>query len=172
MRKAFFIPLLLIVLAGCATNPYSACYHSNNKSQTFLPPGNDVDVMQIRDEQFHETIADMKTQGWVCVGSSDFKYRGGLPPQELLIEQAKRLNSDKVVLVSKIAGVQTVMAVPTITPSQTYTTTENGNFNSGLNYGNYSGTSTTTTPMQVGVQYVPCNIGIYEVGASFWRRPQ
>ncbi len=172
MRKAFFIPLLLMVLAGCATNPYNAYYHSNNKPQTFLPPGNDVNVVQIRDEQFHETIADMKAQSWVCVGSSDFKYRGGLPPQELLIEQAKRLDSDKVVLVSKIVGVQTVMAVPTITPSQTYTTTENGNFNSGLNYGSYSGTSTTTTPMQVGVQYVPCNIDIYEVGASFWRRPQ
>jgi len=160
-----------MVLAGCATNPYSAYYHSNHKTQQFLPAGNDVDVLQIRDEQFHQTIADMKAQGWVCVGCSDFKYRGGLPPQELLLNQAKQLNSDKVVLVSKIVGVQNVMAVPTIQPSRTYTTTETGNFNYGSTFGNYSGTATTTTPMQVGVQYVPCNIDIYEVGASFWRRP-
>ena len=166
------ICILGVLFVGCATNPYNAYYHSNHKTQTFLPAGNDVDVLQIRDEQFHATIADMKAQGWVCVGSSDFNYSGGLPPEELLIAQAHHLGSDKVVLVSKIIGVQTVMAVPTVQPSQTFTTTETGEFNSGLNYGNYSGTSTTTTPMQVGVQYVPCNIDMYEVGASFWRRPQ
>ena len=172
MKKTFLIPLLLTFLAGCATNPYNSYYHSNHKNQPFLPEGSSVDVVQIPDEQFHSTIANMKAQGWVCVGCSDFKYNGGLPPQELLIEQANRVKSDKVVLVSKIVGVQTVMALPKIQPSQTYTTTETGNFNYGLNYGNYSGTSTTTTPMQVGVQYVPCHIDIYEIGASFWRRPQ
>jgi hypothetical protein len=176
MKTKIIVGLVAIIvvgfLTGCATNPYSAYYHSNHKTESFLPAGSDVTVEQIHDAQFHAKIADMKAQGWVCVGCSDFNYRAGLPPQELVIEQARRVGSDKVVLVSKIVGVQTVMALPTIQPSRTYTTTETGGFYSGANYGSYSGTATTTTPMQVGVQYVPCNIPVYEVGASFWRRPQ
>lgn len=158
-------------MTGCIGNPYSTYYHSNHKTQTFLPAKQDVLIVQIPDEKFHEAMTDIQAHNMVCIGYSDFNYRGGLPPEESLIEQARKINCDKVLLVSKIIGVQTVVAVPVIDPGQTYTTTENGTFNSGWNYGNYSGTSTTTTPWSVGVQYVPTHIDIYEVGASFWRKP-
>lgn len=171
--KAHLVSIFTICLlmTGCIGNPYSAYFRSNHKTQTFLPANGDVDIVQIPDDQFHETVSEIKDAGWICIGNSVFTSRRGIPSQDLLLEQAQKLDCDKVLLVSKIIGVQTVAAVPVIDPGQTYTTTENGTFNSGWNYGNYSGTSTTTTPWSVGVQYVPTHIDTYEVGASFWRKP-
>lgn len=170
-------PIIVFVLAGlissgCATNPYSTYYRSNHKTQAFLPPTGHVEVSQIDDGQFKSTVAYLKALGWVCVGSSDFTAKGGFPPETLVIQQAQHVSSDKVVVVGKIIGKQTIMAVPTFQPGQTVTTEESGNFISGLGDGYYSGTATTTTSPQFGVQYVPCDIDIYEVGASFWRMPR
>jgi len=179
MRASILLAALLGVsfLTGCATNPYARFYQSYTNQwpvalqQRLLPPSGEPRILasaDLRADGHH-----LQEQGYAPIGISAFS--GGLVGEQQVMWQAKAVSADVVLYSTQFSHTEAgVMALPSYQAGQTYTTQTYGTANAygsgGYAYGNYSGTSTTTTPGTFGTQYVPYSRQVYEQGAIFWRR--
>lgn len=170
-------------LTGCASNPFTQFYQSYTnqlsvtEQQRFLPSVANPQVMNVQPQNYHGEGRRLQERYFICIGSASF--RGGVPTQKQLVEQAKTVGADVVVFASQYSHTeQGVMPMLNYQPGQTYNTTEYGTANASV-YGSggyasgsatYSGHSTTTTPGTFDTQYVPYQRQVYDYGASFWRR--
>jgi serine protease Do len=164
-------------LTGCATNPYAQFYQSYTNQwpvavqQRLLPHSGEPQI--IASSNLREDGRHLQEQGYIPIGISAFS--GGMVGQQQLIWQAKAVSADAVLYSSQFSRTESgVMPLLSYQPGQTYTTQTYGTANAygsgGYAYGNYSGTSTTTTPGTLGTQYVPYLRQVYDQGAIFWRR--
>ena len=179
MRASILLAALLGVsfLTGCATNPYARFYQNYTNQwpvavqQRLLPHSGEPRIIATSD--FRTDGRHLQEQGYVPIGIAAFS--GGLVGQQQLMWQAKAVSADIVLYSTQFSHTEAgVMALPLYQAGQTYTTQTYGTANAygsgGYAYGNYSGTSTTTTPGTFSTQYVPYSRQVYEQGALFWRR--
>jgi hypothetical protein len=122
-------------------------------------------------------LKELYRNGFVLIGQSAFQG----PPQAdgALMTQAKKVGADVVLFSSAYLGSEQT-SVPWIqyNPGQTYTTrssgvvTANAWGSGGYAYGtgNYSGTSTTTTPGTFSTQVIPVTVHRFAYQAAFFRK--
>jgi hypothetical protein len=180
--KTQFLRLLalcaVVSLTGCATQPngFSQFYQDRASGITNFEPYSGSSKIILTSDTTNDT-KDLFRKGYILIGSSDFQ--GPAQSDGSLISQAREVLADVVLLSYTYLG-SVQAAVPWIqyNPGQTYTTTSSGTVTAstwgsgGVAYGagNYSGTSTTTSPGTFSTQVIPITVHRYEYHVGFFRK--
>ena len=166
------LPLSFIVIissTGCVTtkNGFSEYYKDlSGAAITNLPPYSGETKIITASANPTNDLRDIFRNNYFLIGFSSFQ--GPPQSQDMLLSHAKKIGADVVLLTSVYLGRQQT-AVPFVQyhPGQTSTTTSSGTVNanvygSGGGYaygtGNYSGSSTTTSPGTFSTQVVPVTV--------------
>lgn len=172
---------LLLLLAGCYSNPYDQFYQAkpdqadNRLYQKF---SGTTQYVSADTEQIGAAVDDYRKHGYRLLGYSSFEA-GNDDYSASLKSKAKEVGADVVILSSKFAKtVSGTMPLVQFHPGQMSTTHAQGTVNAsaygrgGSAYatGNYSGTSTTTTPWSTSVNYVPYSADRYSFVAAYLRK--
>lgn len=185
MKKALTILCAIIVsvfLGGCA-NDFAKFYQDKTVG---VPP----DILARRLQPYSGTTQIFSTQdpqkdaeqamrrGYILLGVSSFQGSSRVT-QDMLMNQAQAVGADMVLYRSQYQGSEQVaMPFMSYQPGQTATTYSSGTMNANAygssgyaqGTGNYSGTSTTTTPGTYSTTVVPVTRHNYAHEASFWRK--
>ena len=178
------LPLMLVgTLVGCASNPFSEYYRDYTKQfppgfeGRLLPPTTEPRVISVSLENHREEARRLQENRYVAIGEASF--RGGAPTKKQLSQHAREVAAEVVLFSSEFSHTEEgIEPILTYEPGTSSTTTQYGTVNAnaygsgGYAYasGNYSGTSTTTTPGKLQTRYVPYQRQVYDYGATFWRR--
>jgi membrane-associated protease RseP (regulator of RpoE activity) len=163
-NKALFV--FAILLSACASNPFGKFYTdvtvtvSPEMVASRLEPPSGSTLIYSGSDPKQDTITSYE-QGYVLIGYSSFVGAIHVTKEELMA-QAKKVGADLVIFYSQYSHTETGIApVPTYHSGTTATT----NF-----YGAYSGSAVTTTSGSFGIGYIPYQAGVYNYGATFWRK--
>jgi len=156
--------LALVVLAGCA-DPHKKFYQPvSGASQFAAAPAGGPELVSGSGDPIRNSLI-MYERGFIPVGYSCFVGRAASAEEAL--EQGAAVGARLVVVSGKFAGRRTGY-LPLSTPS-TATTYSSGAVNAygtgGYAYGNYSGTSTTTSYQ---TSYIPYQVDQYDQTAVFY----
>jgi hypothetical protein len=144
-RITYFVSSILLI-AGCAANPYKQFYRGNPDGRTvdnYIAPTGPLEIYAT--DNFNRDVDAMEKRGFVPVGSSDFNGASNKVSEDDLREQAEKLGA-AAVLVSSHYTHTVSGAMPLMLPN-TSTSVTNGN---ATVYGpggsaNVYGSATTTT---------------------------
>jgi serine protease Do len=170
------------LFVGCASPGAFGKFYTDTpqrigtNSSRLMPYSGNSQILQMANPD--ADIKRLYRQGYVMIGQSNFEISGNVD-QSALLAQAKKVGADIVLYRTDYLGSHPgVKPVLQYEPGQTYTTTSSGTVNAtaygsgGYAYGtgNYSGTSTTTTPGTLYTQMVPVTLHRYAHHAIFWRK--
>jgi hypothetical protein len=171
------------LLSGCATNDFTKFYQDRTAgipqdtlNRQLQPYSGTTQVFTIGDS--NKDMTELMRRGYVLLGESAFEGAGRATADQLR-EQAKTVGADIVLVRDQYEGAeQATMPLLQYNPGQTSTTYSSGTANasvygsggSAYGTGNYSGTSTTTSPGTFSTTMVPITLHRYSHNALYWRK--
>src|SRR6266540_6763261 len=168
--------ILLMVAAGCASNPYRTYFHSTYDygANGLMPWSGRVEVVEPLDIQ--DKARELRRRGFRVVGSSQFET-GEAVTTDQIIEVGRAVQADIVVHAGEFKGTRTgTMSIPTYQPGRS-TTTQGGGvatvYGPGGGYQgsiNYSGQARTVEDGSWSSTEVPVTVDRYAHIAVFWRK--
>ncbi len=161
----------IILLVGCAANPFSKFYYDLTNGQdltklnhiTLLEKGQKPLLYKGADKD--EDRINMLENNYVMVGYSSFN--AGNVNENGVFSQAKRVRATAIVLYSKYTNSVSGSVPLTLPNTQTTNTNISGNVYGSGGYANYSGYANTTT-YGTKTTYIPYNVRRYDYGATYW----
>ncbi len=164
------ILFFLLILSGCAGNPYAKFYHDNMNGADLtkieslslgngdpeIIRGNNPDIDHIR----------MTELGYFLIGTSLFN--SGERNDAELFSFAKSIKAEKVIIYTKYSHTNSGMMPLTLPETKTYNTNFSGNIYN-VNSGNtsYYGNATTTS-FGTRTTYIPYNVARYDYFVTYW----
>ena len=185
MRR-FLILMFLIMLIGCATNPFKSYYNDSTGGIDILKAPavliTDEAPKIFRGNNPEEDGQGMLEEGYSLLGYSSFN--SGEVAERQAIAYGKEIHASAIIYYSKYTNTLSGAMPLTLPDTQTSitqgmgTTQSSGNiYGSGLN-ANYSGStnyfgSATTKTYGSKTTYIPYNVNRYDYLATFWvkRKP-
>jgi len=164
-----YLILFLIVLSGCASNPYKKFYNDQTEGKELLSlpviiPTEKPRMIQGTDPK--ESYKEMTREGYLMLGYSEF--HGAISDEEDALSFAEKIQAEVVVVFSKYTGTKSG-SVPIMMPTtQTSYSTGNATLygSNGNTYNAYGSGTTTTYGSQT--NYMPFSVDQYDQGAQFW----
>jgi hypothetical protein len=172
---------VLVALFASCQNPYSRFYTNTipqDRERWLLPHTGETQFFSTSESERQTSIDGLIRQGYIVIGYASFEANAQ-DYTSALRAKAKEVQADIVLLDSSYAGTRSgVMPLVTYQPGQNSTTYSSGQVNTNVygsggyaqGTGNYSGTSTTTSPGTFNTQYVPYNVQRNNYGAVFFRK--
>ena len=170
-----------LLLSGCVNN-FSKFYQDRsgvflaNPSSHLEPYSGTTQIFTTNDPV--RDMGDLRRRGYVLLGESSFVATQAVTMDQLKA-QAKDVGADIVLYRTEYEGsVEAAMPLIHYQPGQTSTTYSSGTTNASIygtggtayGTGNYSGTSTTTTPGTYSTTMVPVTLQRNSHDALFWRK--
>jgi hypothetical protein len=170
MKKLLFAGLI-ILLSGCAVNPFSKFYYDLTNGQdltklshiTLLKKGQRPLLYKGVDKD--EDRIKMLENNYVMVGYSSFNA-GNVNENDVFL-QAEKVHATAVVLYSQYTNTVSGTVPLTLPSTQTTKTNISGNVYGSGGYANYSGYA-KTTKYGTKTTYIPYNVRRYDYGATYW----
>ena len=183
MPRLFALLPALLLLGGCAINPFSHHYVDLSEHlpaetvSRMLPADPEPTVLGIAIDEFESVHRRLQENGLVQLGQAYFL--GGNPSRSGLIAHARRVEADVVVWASEYSHTSSgTMTAYVYQPGQTTRSSYQG-FGNASAFGSggfasgrssYSGSATTRTDGTLVPQQRSYSVAIYKHGATFWRR--
>jgi len=172
LRKInIFIALLLVlIVSGCAGNPYANFYNDNmngadlTKIESVVLSNGDPEIMRGNNPDIdHIRMTEL---GFVPIGTSSFN--SGERSEAELFSFAKSIKAERVILYTQCSHTNSGMMPLTLPETNTYNTSFSGNAYN-INAGNvsYYGNATTTS-YGTSTTYIPYNVAMYDYFATYW----
>jgi len=183
--SAFYAVALALFLTGCETTNFVSQFYTDYTAGVpkdvinarVLPYSGNTIIRSSSNPKADGT--EMIRNNYVKIGESGFTGTNITLTNEMILEQARKVNADVALYYSGYVGSeQGTRPVLNYNPGQTSTTTSYGNVNAnaygtgGYAYGsaNYTGTSTTNTMGTLSVSHVPATLHRYQYAVAFYRK--
>jgi len=161
----------VILLTGCASNPFSKFYYDLTNGQdltkfdhlTLLEK--DKKPLLYRGKDKDDDRIKMLENNYIMVGYSSFN--AGNVDEKGVFTQAKRIRATAIVLYSQYTNTVSGAMPLTLPDTQTSNTNVSGSVYGSGGYANYSGYANTTT-YGTKTTYIPYNVQRYDYGATYW----
>ena len=121
MSRSIYLGLSLVLLAGCAGNPYAKAYQPSSDivlrsvaQRREQPIPNTLELVKGTDPK--KDLAGLCSEGYVVIGQSEF--RGSAPSEADAIAHAKAVGADRVLVYIALASTGHNVVRPTL-PKQT-----------------------------------------------------
>jgi hypothetical protein len=148
MSRNIYLGLSLVLLAGCADNPYAKTYQPSSEivlrsvaQRREQPIPNTPELVKGTDP--NKDLAGLCSEGYVVIGQS--KFRGSAPNEADAIAHAKAMGADRVLVYKGLASTEHDAVPPTLPSKQASvandTTTPFGPNGAAI----IAGSATTTT---------------------------
>jgi hypothetical protein len=117
MRRNIYLGLSLVLLAGCADNPYAKTYQPSSEivlrsvaQRREQPIPNTPELVKRTDP--NKDLAGLCSEGYVVIGQS--KFRGSTPNEADAIAHAKAVGADRVLVYKGLASTEHDAVPPTL----------------------------------------------------------
>ena len=122
MSRNIYLGLSLVLLTGCADNPYAKTYQPSSEmvlrsvaQRREQPIPNTPELVQGTDP--NKDLAGLCSEGYVVIGQS--KFRGSAPSEADAIAHAKAVGADRVLVYKGLASTGQEAVPPTLPSKQT-----------------------------------------------------
>lgn len=173
MIRNILAGVLVLSLAGCATNPYQEYFTDNTRGRDLLassyivPPPKEPKIFRGTDQK--EDTQKMLEDGFFLIGFSQFNSREVSRAYALAF--AKKIHAAEVLIYSRYTNTVTEM-VPTVTPVTTRIETihnDGERFREDRDRGRLTRPSvSTTTITEFDTTYLPTAVNQYDYYATYW----
>jgi hypothetical protein len=122
MSRNIYLGLSLVLLTGCADNPYAKTYEPASEvvlrsvAQRREQPTPDAPEL-VKGTDPNKDLAGLCSEGYVVIGHS--KFRGSTPSEADAIAHAKAVGADRVLVYKALASTGHDVAPPTLPGKQT-----------------------------------------------------
>src|SRR3981189_191125 len=121
MSRNIYLGLSLLLLAGCADNPYAKTYQPSSEivlrsvaQRREQPIPNTPELVKGTDP--NKDLAGLCSEGYVVIGQS--KFRGSTPNEADAIAHAKAVGADRVLVYKRLASTEPDAVPPTLPSKQ------------------------------------------------------
>jgi hypothetical protein len=121
MSRNIYLGLSLVLLAGCADNPYAKTYQPSSEivlrsvaQRREQPIPNTPELVKGTDP--NRDLAGLCSEGYVVIGQS--KFRGSTPNEADAIAHAKAVGADRVLVYKELASTEHDAVPPTLASEQ------------------------------------------------------
>lgn len=164
--KNFIILLFMLIVFGCAVNPYYQFYNDQTNGADLATLPNviltDKEPKIFKGNNIDSDFQNMCENGFLSIGYSSFN--AGQIGSDKAISHAKNIKAEVVIVYSEYTNTVSGSIPLTLPNTETSTTTTSGNL---WGVGSYDEISTTTTNKSE-TYNIPYNVNRYDYFASFW----
>ena len=179
IAKLLLVMIVLLLINGCATNPYTQFFHFVPQMQGKQKASDHPQLIAAQTEpriygsnDFEKDSILLYQEGYRPLGISSFT--GPMKDPKLAIEQAKKIEAEIILIKSKYQSTHSgSMSIPVQQPGQMVTTTHTGTVQptlSPLNSMRYSGQSVTYIPGVTTMHNIPYTVHSFEQAAVYFAK--